>query len=120
MRNGGAPLLLLVLKSWQIFASESKVQSRRTFVSICSPERTFFALKFVELLVDCSREMLAGRFCNRCALNHRRASPESGHIIATRESALGSNEDPRPGSNIPSLGTIPCTAGLSAAHGNKS
>lgn len=57
-----ALLLLVVLNRREIFACERKVQSRRTFVSVCSPERTFFTLKFGKLLVGCSREMLAGRF----------------------------------------------------------
>ena len=48
-----------------MFASEREVQSRRTFVSVCSPERTFFALKFGEFLV----EMLAGRLSNSCSHN---------------------------------------------------
>jgi hypothetical protein len=68
-------LLLVVFNRWQIFgippvrsppdaydfASERKVQSRRTLVSLCSPERSFFTLKFGESFVSGSRKMLAGR-----------------------------------------------------------
>ena len=56
-----ALLLLIVRGRWQIFASERKVQSRRTLVSLCSPERSFFTLKFGESFVSGSRKMLAGR-----------------------------------------------------------
>jgi hypothetical protein len=65
-----ALVLLVILNRWQISASERKVQLRRTFVLVCSPKRTFFTLKFGELLVGCSHEMLSRCLSNRCALNH--------------------------------------------------
>lgn len=54
-----ALLLLVVLSRWQIFASERESQTCRTLVSFRSPERTFFALKFGELLVDSAHEVFA-------------------------------------------------------------
>jgi hypothetical protein len=58
--HGNDELLQLVfLNRWQIFASERESQTRRTFVSVRSPEHMFFALKFGELLVDSAHEMLA-------------------------------------------------------------
>jgi hypothetical protein len=79
-----ALLWLVVLSGWQIFASERKMQSRRTLVSLCSPERTFFTLKFVELFVGCSREMLARRLRNRFSANHC-SVPKSVEPTATGE-----------------------------------
>jgi hypothetical protein len=64
-----ALLLLVVLNRREIFASERKVQSRRTFVSVCSPERPFFALKFGEFLVGSAHEMVARRLSNPCLHN---------------------------------------------------
>jgi hypothetical protein len=52
-------LRVVVLNGWQIFVSERELQARRTFVSFRSPDRTFFALKFGELLVDSAHEMFA-------------------------------------------------------------
>jgi hypothetical protein len=78
-----ALLLLIVRGRWQIFASERKVHSRRAFVSLCSPERTFFTLKFVKLFVGCSREMLARRR-SRFSANHC-SVPKSVEPSATGE-----------------------------------
>ena len=52
-------LRLVVFNRWQIFASERESQTCRTLVSFRSPERTFFALKFGELLVDSAHEVFA-------------------------------------------------------------
>jgi hypothetical protein len=72
-------LQFVFLKRRQMFASEGEVQSRCTFVSVCSPERTFFALKFGKFLIDCAHEMFARRLANPCA--HNSASEKAVTVL---------------------------------------
>jgi hypothetical protein len=62
-------LPLVVFNRWLVVASERETQARGAFVSVCSPERTFFALKFGEFLVGSAREMFARRLSNPCRHN---------------------------------------------------
>jgi len=87
-REGGELLLLVVLR-WQIFASERESQARRTFVSVCLPEHTFFALKFGELLVGSAHEMFARRLSNPCRHNSP-PGKQSRYGYKLNETALAS------------------------------